>query len=81
MIIEFSQNADKAFSSLDKTTQVRIAKKLVEIKSNPQRHLFSLTNREFEKLRVGDYRLFCIFDKEKNTLFILEIKHRKNAYK
>jgi mRNA interferase RelE/StbE len=33
------------------------------------------------RYRIGDYRVFYIIDNEKNLVFILDIKHRKDAYK
>ncbi|MEK6705005.1 MAG: type II toxin-antitoxin system RelE/ParE family toxin [Bdellovibrionota bacterium] len=33
------------------------------------------------RYRIGDYRLFYTIDSEKNLVFILDIKHRKDAYR
>ncbi|MEK6953705.1 MAG: type II toxin-antitoxin system RelE/ParE family toxin [Candidatus Micrarchaeota archaeon] len=81
MPLEFSHRADKSFASLDKIMKERIAKKLLEIGNNPRRFIEGLTDLPFDKIRIGDYRLFVKLDKAKNTLFIADIVHRKNAYK
>lgn len=36
---------------------------------------------EYLRYRVGDYRLFYRIDNEKIILFIIDIAHRKDAYK
>lgn len=33
------------------------------------------------RYRIGDYRLFYTIDSEKNLVFVLDIKHRKDAYR
>jgi mRNA interferase RelE/StbE len=37
--------------------------------------------RYIYRYRIGDYRLFYIIDPEKNMVFILDIIHRKDAYR
>ena len=39
---------------------------------------------EFEdyfRFRIGDYRLFYIIDEKEKIVFIVSLKHRKDAYK
>jgi len=33
------------------------------------------------KIRIGDYRLFVDYYKDKDEMIIRSIRHRKNAYK
>ena len=33
------------------------------------------------RFRIGDYRLFYIIDKDKNIIYIVDLQHRKDAYK
>ncbi|MCF7954118.1 MAG: type II toxin-antitoxin system mRNA interferase toxin, RelE/StbE family [Spirochaetales bacterium] len=35
----------------------------------------------FYRFRIGDYRLFYTIDNEKIIIFIIDIRHRKDAYK
>ena len=67
---------------LPKETAKRIFKKIdVDVRENIGRYLKPLINIDSFKIRVGDYRLFADYQKEKNMLIIRSIKHRKNAYK
>jgi len=52
-----------------------------EIKENPIRFIRGLINKDFGKIRIGNYRLFVDFITRENRLIIRSIKHRKNAYK
>ncbi|MFH0923827.1 MAG: type II toxin-antitoxin system RelE/ParE family toxin [Candidatus Falkowbacteria bacterium] len=67
---------------LPKNISKRIFRKVdSEIKENVGRYLKSLIDREEYKIRIGDYRLFVNYDKNKNQLIIHSIRHRKDAYK
>ena len=67
---------------LDKTNSKRIVKKVEEeIKQDVARYIKKLVNRDFFKIRVGDYRLFVDYNSSEDKLNINTIKHRKNAYK
>ena len=35
---------------------------------------------DYYRYRIGDYRLFYKIDEEKILIFIIDIKHRKEAY-
>lgn len=75
---------DKVISflrKLDKKDSKRITRKINEIILNPDRYIFSLVDIDVSKIRIGDYRIFVNYYKEKNQLIIKLIKHRKNAYK
>ena len=75
-------HARKFLRKLSKETAKRIFDKVdKEIKHNVERYLESLLGREENKIRIGDYRLFVSFYKDKDLLIIHTIRHRKNAYK
>ena len=59
----------------------RIAKKVRDIRLNPERYVLSLVNMDVSKIRIGDYRLFVSYYRDKGELVIHSIKHRKNVYK
>ena len=60
----------------------RIYKKVdKEIKHNIGRYLETLVNRDAYKIRIGDYRLFVDYYKDRDEIVIRTIAHRKNAYK
>ncbi|MFH1257321.1 MAG: type II toxin-antitoxin system RelE/ParE family toxin [Candidatus Micrarchaeota archaeon] len=81
MRIEFSLQAEKSFSAIDKPIRERMLKKLLEIEKDPARFIQDLKGLPFDKIRIGDYRLFVKFEPQRSLLFIADIKHRSVAYK
>jgi len=80
-IVEWTQNSLNFLDKLDKKDSERIVKKIDEIKENPIKFIKGLINKDFGKIRIGDYRLFVDFIIKEDRLIIRSIKHRKNAYK
>lgn len=80
-IVEWTQNSLDFLDKLDKKDSERIVKKIDEIKESPIRFIKGLINKDFGKIRIGDYRLFVDFIIKDDRLIIRSIKHRKNAYK
>ncbi len=78
--ITFTYKARKDFLSLEKSIQNRIVKKFESAKSNTATAFGSLTNSEYFKLRIGDYRALAILVHEKNEIMVHRIGHRKNIY-
>ena len=79
--VEWSKNSVDFIEKLNKEDSERIVKKIDEIKENPIRFIKGLINKDFGKIRIGDYRLFVDFIIKEDKLIIRSIKHRKNAYK
>jgi len=80
--IIWDPKAREFLRKLPKDISKRIFKKVdVEIKNNVKRYLQTLINIEGYKIRIGNYRLFVDFYKDKNQLIIRSIRHRKDAYK
>ena len=52
-----------------------------EIRKDVERYLNTLVNMNLYKIRIGDYRLFVDYYKDKDEPIIRSIRHRKNAYK
>lgn len=80
-VIEWSRTALNSLEKLDKKDVERIVRKINEIKDSPLRFIKGLVNKDFSKIRIGDYRIFVDFVIEEDRLIIHSIKHRKNAYK
>lgn len=78
--IEFSQNADKQFSKLEKKVQVRIVSVLERIKVRPSSFVTRLVGSPYFKLRVGDYRLILRIQDADVFILVVEVGHRKNIY-
>ncbi|MEK6809018.1 MAG: type II toxin-antitoxin system RelE/ParE family toxin [Nanoarchaeota archaeon] len=80
--VEWDIKAREFLRKLPREVAKRIYKKVdTEIRNNVERYLDTLVNRDFYKIRIGDYRLFVDYYKDKDYLVIRTIKHRKDAYK
>lgn len=76
---------DKAFSKLDKHTQI-IIKSWIEKNlfdsDNPRLHGKGLTaNRSGQwRYRIGDYRLICDIQDNKLVIVMIDVGHRREIY-
>lgn len=79
--VVWTERVKKDLNALARELVIRIIAKVEAIKVQPYRFLTKLVGRTEWKLRVGDYRIFCLIDYEKNQLKILHAEHRSKAYK
>lgn len=80
--IIWKEHALNFLRKIDKKDSKRIVKKLnKEISHNINRYLKFLINKDFYKIKIGDYRLFVDYISKEDKLIINTIKSRKNAYK
>jgi len=80
--VEWDPKAREFLRKLHKDAANRIFNKVdKEIKNNVEHYLEALVGMEEKKIRIGDYRLFVSFYRDKDLLVIRTIRHRKNAYK
>ena len=80
--IEWDTKAREFLRKLQKDVAERIFRKVdTEIKNNVERFLEPLINKDGYKIRIGEYRLFVDFYKDKGLLVVRVIRHRRNAYK
>jgi len=82
----FSVEAERQFSRLDRTVQVRLTKFLltrIQTSENPRRIGEALKGRlgEYWKYRAGDYRLICDVEDATRTVWVLKIGDRKEIYR
>jgi len=81
---KFTPRAATQFDNLEHHVQDRIVSKLDEIVDDPWRdpddYLEPLTGGPFEKLRIGQYRLACVLDRDALVLEVHRIEHRSGAY-
>ena len=68
-------------NKMDKHLSERIVKKFRDIRLHSERYVLSLVNMSVSKIRIGDYRIFVTYCKDRGKLVIHSIKYRKNAYK
>ena len=77
----WSKNSLDSLNKLEQMIAQRIIKLVREFSENPQTKQFKkLKGEKAFRLRAGDYRILFDFDKNKRTINILKIGHRKNIY-
>lgn len=79
--ISFSQQSADFIKKLDNSERLRIIKVLERIKFRPEDYVEKLVGESGYKLRVGDYRLFLDIEDNNLLIYVVEVRHRKNAYK
>ncbi|MES2023711.1 MAG: type II toxin-antitoxin system RelE/ParE family toxin [Patescibacteria group bacterium] len=82
--VEFTEEADKDISMLDKSIRRRILEKLDWLEKNFSGVLPTVLTADFRdyfKLRVGDWRVFYQVDWYRNIITVKYIDHRSKAYK
>ena len=84
-LIEFSDDADRDFSKLDKPIQRRIFRYLRDriATSGDPRDFGKPLLHELAGLwryRIGDFRVLCRIEDERLTVLVVEIAHRSIVY-
>lgn len=84
MIVQFSETAIKSLIEIDKVNAKRIKERINKFIESPESCNFKKLkgyNGRY-RIRQGYYRIICEY-KETNVriLYILDVKHRKEAYK
>ena len=79
--VRFTETALNQLRKLEKEIQIRIIAILERVKISPERYLRKLKGRPEYRLRVGDYRILILVDREKLILLVVDVGHRKNIYK
>ncbi len=83
MIVQFSETAIKSLLKIGKTNAKRIKERINKFIESPQSCNFKKLKgyNNCYRIRQGDYRIICEFrDNKVKILYIIEIKHRKEAY-
>ena len=77
--ILYEKEALKELDKLEPSISRRIIKKIEDMSENPSScDIKKLKASEDYRLRVGDYRVFFIFDKD--LIKILKVGHRQQIY-
>lgn len=78
-----TEHAEKDLACLDKKTQRRIKTALDRLLTYPQ--AVDLKRLEGSpgkwRLRVGDWRVILRLDREQGVLYVLRVRHRREAYR
>ncbi len=79
--IIFENQPLKFFKKLEKEIQIRITKKIEELKTNPHLGIPLIGDLAGQwKLRIGDYRLIYKVINNELVILVLKLGHRKNIY-
>ena len=81
--VEFTKSAAKAFRSIPKKDQTRIAKKIDQMATGlPLPETTKLKgDNPFHRVRVGNYRIIYEVNTDCLLILILKIGHRKDIYR
>ncbi len=82
--VEFTSEAEKDISLIDKSVRRRILEKLDWLENNFSGILPTVLTADFRnyfKLRVGDWRVFYQVDWYRNIITVRYIDHRSKAYR
>ena len=84
--VEFEPRAFAEVSKLDRMAQKRIMRFLQERvlgSPNPRTQGKALTGEKtgFWRYRVGDYRMICFLDDERQIVKVMRVAHRKEVYR
>lgn len=76
-----SERAKDELNALEPEVAQRIKDKLLdEVAAQPDRYLVNLTDRPDSRVRVGDYRVLCRWDKAEDVIKITKIEKRDTVY-
>lgn len=82
MRITYTKSAEKEILLLDRHTGLRIFKKIELLEKNPfGQGAKKLGGGKGYRIRVGDYRVIFIIDKENKEIVVIKIRHRREVYK
>jgi mRNA interferase RelE/StbE len=79
--LRIDEGAMKHLEKLPQKIGQRIFRKLQDTREDPHRYFEKLTNRPEHRLRIGTYRVFADIDDTQSTISILDVRHRKSAYR
>ena len=82
MKIRMKKTARKELRALEKRTQIRIAKALRPLRSNPRPPgSVKLKGRDEYRIRVGDYRIIYEIQDDVLVVLLVKIAHRSKVYR
>jgi len=80
--IVFDRQAENSFKKLDRNTQIKISKKINQLKKNPYLgKRLSGNLHGFRSLRFDKYRIIYTIIEGKLLIVVADIAHRKGSYK
>jgi len=82
MKILFVKSAERELLHLNKSLAQRIFQKVKLLREDPYgQNSQKLEGSDGYRIRIGDYRVVYIINKENQTITIIKIGHRRDIYK
>jgi mRNA interferase RelE/StbE len=76
------RSPEKEMEDLPKAIQSRISTRILSLENNPRpRNTKKLSQRDEYRLRVGDYRILYTVNDSDNTVTVVAVNHRREAYR
>lgn len=83
MKVELTKPAEKDLKKLDRPTLKRVIEALEQLSVRPEttdlKKLKGFDNKW--RLKVGTYRIILLMNQEEAVIYVLHIRHRKEAYR
>jgi mRNA interferase RelE/StbE len=81
--IEFTPKADREFRALEKSTQLRLGRRIDSLAENPRPQGIKKLAGEADlyRLRVGDYRIIYQIRDRSLVVVIVRLGHRSDVYR
>ena len=79
--ILWSELAAAQRDKIDPSVRRRIIAKLDQAASDPLRYTTRLVGSPYSRLRVGDWRVIMEVDRGAIIIIVIEVSHRRSAYR
>ena len=79
--IIWSSSAVKELKKLDRLIAKRIYDAVGKLKEDPYHSIKKLSNSDYFRLRVGDYRVILDINEYQLRILVIKVGHRKKIYK
>jgi mRNA-degrading endonuclease RelE of RelBE toxin-antitoxin system len=66
---------------LDGTISRRIRAKVLQAATDPERFSLRLVNSPYRRIQVGDWRVIIHVDRRELQVVVVEVAHRRGAYR
>ena len=79
--IIWSPKSEEGLAKLETRIQLRIIRKVQDLKLAPYHFIERMTDENAWKLRIGDYRAILDVKEREKEIHVIKVGHRKNVYK
>jgi mRNA interferase RelE/StbE len=80
--VELLPSAARALSKLERSIQVRIARRIDRLAEDPRGDAVKLRGADdIWRVRVGDYRILYRIEEDRLVVLVIRIGHRREVYR